>query len=49
MITLNQNNSKKIFGDKYLYNLVSNENMNIKKIILKSNIKKKYCIRIYWK
>ena len=40
MITLNQNNSKKIFGDKYLYNLVSNENINIKKIILKSNIKK---------
>lgn len=40
MITLNQNNSKKIYGNKYLYNLVCNENINIKNLIIKSNIKK---------
>ena len=40
MIILNQNNSKKIYGNKYLYNLVCNENKIIKKLIIKSNIKK---------
>ena len=37
-----------MYGNKYLYNLVCNENMNIKKLIIKSNIKK-YYFWIHWK
>ena len=40
MIILNQNNGEKIYGNKYIYNLVCSENTIIKKLILKSNIKK---------
>lgn len=40
MIILNQNNGKKIYGNKYLYNLFCDKNITIKNLILKVNIKK---------
>lgn len=40
MITLNQNNGKKLYGKKYIYNLFCNNNITITNLIIKCNIKK---------
>ena len=40
MIILEKDNSKKIYGNKYLYNLICDKNINIKNIVVNSNLKK---------
>ena len=37
MIILEKDNSKKIYGNKYLYNLICDKNINIKNIVVNSN------------